>query len=494
MLVAQLLFTLLEVARYRESAKVLQMSTDRGLESEFADYCSPLWDKYHILGMSAADGEGNFSFREREASIRGQSVDSLAGVDFLTAGVEDVEFSEYQLLTDMGGKVFEKAVCSYMKQNIGYEAAKAIYSTYESVKDVVENYDSDDAMQNAQDALKESAKETSFTGKAAGGTVITLTARKAAGNILAATPTDSSGDSVQNPITAVAKAKEKGVVGLVLKNSSKISSNSLTLSGTVSHRTLTKGTKTSDTQGSWYQTVLFDQYLETYLSCYTDTKKDRGLNYELEYLIGGKSSDKENLRLVVKELLALREPLNMASITASSERESEALSLATAIAGITANPVIIEAVKYGIIAAWAFVESVLDVRTLLSGGKIDLIKSDSDWTSNVNSLPQLLSGWSTAKSSKSGLTYRQYLGKLLFVHSGDKLAMRAMDVIEAAIRLEEGYKSFKMDHVVCETQLDVTYDYNPLFMSFVYLLDSKPDMFRIQRTSSYSYLSGKEGT
>jgi hypothetical protein len=72
--------------------------------------------------------------------------------------------------------------------------------------------------------------------------------------------------------------------------------------------------------------------------------------------------------------------------------------------------------------------------------------------------------------------------------------MRAMDVEEAAIRLEEGYEDFKMDHVVCETQLDVTYEYKPLFMSFVYLLDSKPDMFLIKRTAGYSYLSGKEET
>jgi hypothetical protein len=480
MLIAQLLFTLLEVARYRESAKVLQMSTDRGLESEFADYSSPLWDTYHILGMSASDGEGNFSFREREATIRELSVDSLVGVDLLAAGVEDVEFSEYQLLTDKGGKVFEEAVCAYMKKNLGYEAARLIYSSFESTKDIGENYDSDNAMQKAQDALEESSRKA--VGK------INIKGASNAGSV------DTGSEDVDNPIDAVAEAKKKGVFSLVLPESAKISSNSLTLSDTVSHRKLTEGTKSSDTQSNWYQTVLFDQYLETYLSCYTDAKEDRGLNYEIEYLIGGKASDEENLRIAVKELLALREPLNMASITASSARQSEALSLATAIAGVTANPAIIAAVKYGIIAAWAFVESVLDVRTLLSGGKIAMVKSDADWTSNVNSMPELLSGWSTAKSSVSGLTYSQYLGKLLIVRSGTTLAMRAMDVEEATIRRCEGYGDFKMDHVVCETQLDVTYEYKPLFMSFVYLLDSKPEMFLINRTAGYSYLSGKEGT
>ena len=43
MLVAQLLFTLLEAARHYELQKVLYMNTDTVLESVFADYCSPLW-------------------------------------------------------------------------------------------------------------------------------------------------------------------------------------------------------------------------------------------------------------------------------------------------------------------------------------------------------------------------------------------------------------------------------------------------------------------
>jgi hypothetical protein len=425
------------------------------------------------------------------------------GVNLLSAGVEDVEFSEYQLLTDMGGKVFRETVCAYMKNNLGYEAAKAIYSTYESVKDAEGSYDSDDAMKKAQDALEDDSIKGSSAGDT-GGAVITLKAAAAGIDTLSAIPTVSStegtaenvtsdGDT-ENPISVVTEAKKKGVVALVLPESAKISSNSLNLSDTVSHRTLTTGTKTEASQSDWYQTVLFDQYLETYLSCYTDAKEDRGLNYELEYLIGGNASDEENLRLVAKELLAVREPLNMASIMSSAARQSEAASLATTIAGITVNPIVIEAVKYGIIAAWAFVESVLDVRTLLSGGKIALVKGDADWTSNVNSMPALLSGWSSAKSSDIGMTYRQYLGMLLLFHSGDTLAMRAMDVEEATVRLEESYKAFQMDYVVCETQLNVTYDYTPLFMSFVYLLDSKPDLFRMQLTASYSYLSGKEGT
>ena len=60
MLVAQLLFTLLEAARHYELQKVLYMNTDTVLESVFADYCSPLWETYKILGVRVEDTKVNY--------------------------------------------------------------------------------------------------------------------------------------------------------------------------------------------------------------------------------------------------------------------------------------------------------------------------------------------------------------------------------------------------------------------------------------------------
>jgi hypothetical protein len=350
------------------------------------------------------------------------------------------------------------------------------------VKNAEGSYEgSDTSIQNAQDALQQESQSPALKGSGAGGAQEEQ-----------AEPAESE-SMVENPLTAVAEAKKKGVFALVLLESASLSTNALTLEKTVSHRKLNCGTATDAGESAWYQTVLFDQYLEQYLSCYTNVRDGRALSYELEYLIGGKAADADNLRLVVKELLATREALNMTSLLASSARQAEALSLATAVAGASVNPVVIEAVKYGIMAAWAFVESVLDLRTLLAGGKIALIKSDADWTANVNELPTLLSGWSQAKSSAQGLDYSGYLGILLLSKSGGTLAMRTMDVEEATVQREAGYADFQMDHVVCETKLTATYEYKPLFMSFVSLLHEKTGIFRIQRTTSYSYRSGKEG-
>lgn len=52
----------------------------------------------------------------------------------------------------------------------------------------------------------------------------------------------------------------------------------------------------------------------------------------------------------------------------------------------------------GILAAWAFCESVLDLRALLDGDKIPLIKSDTSWTSSLYGMTSMLTGQVKAKA------------------------------------------------------------------------------------------------
>ena len=117
-----------------------------------------------------------------------------------------------------------------------------------------------------------------------------------------------------------------------------------------------------------------------------------------------------------------------------------------------------------------------------------MVKSDVEWTSDLDAIPTLLSGWCTAKSTKTGSSYEDYLGMLLFFHRAETLSKRAMDVQEATIRRVEGYEGFRMDCLICETKVNVTYEYVPVFWGYVTLVEAKPERIRIQRTSQYSYL------
>ena len=137
MLVAQLLFTLIEGARRTEFKKVIQMNTESVLESVFTDYCSPLWEEYHLLGLTAANSDGEISFNNRSAQMQKLTQENLgdhykkellSGISLFHADMEDVEIRSYLLMTDGGGKVFEQAVSAYMKENLAFELAKGIYN------------------------------------------------------------------------------------------------------------------------------------------------------------------------------------------------------------------------------------------------------------------------------------------------------------------------------------------------------------------------------
>ncbi|MCM1105415.1 MAG: DUF5702 domain-containing protein [Blautia sp.] len=498
MLVAQLIFTLLEAARNAEYGKVLQMNTDAALESVFAEYVSPLWDNYHLLGFSAENGDNKLSFNNQEAEMRNLSCANLssrgktrvlAGSSLLTADMTDAEFTSYMLMTDQQGKVFQAAVVSYMKNNLAYETARSVYDGYESAKELKKDYgDGDASIGSALDAL-ESIEESSEGAPqtAAGGSRKGISRKDSEGEF----SENGSGGTEENLLTTVVDTKQKGVLSLVLPESAKVSGAQVELAQTVSHRKLQQGTEERALSGDWYDQVLMNQYLTHYLANYTDKAVDRGLNYELEYLIGGKSSDAENLRLVVAEILAMREAMNLAGLVASPAKQAEALELALLLAGATVNPLIIEAVKYGILAAWAYAESILDLRTLLAGGKVAMLKSDADWTSDLHAIPALLTGFSQAKSSPQGKSYKDYLSLLLFFHSEETLAMRAMDVQEAAVRQNAGYEGFRMDCVVCEAEVRAAYSYVPVFLGFVTLLGEEAQTFCIRRTSRYSYLENR---
>ena len=114
--------------------------------------------------------------------------------------------------------------------------------------------------------------------------------------------------------------------------------------------------------------------------------------------------------------------------------------------------------------------------------------------SSIDNFPTLLSGWSKAKScDEGGLNYKQYGKMLLLFGNPGTLAMRAMDVEEATIRTINGYENFYMDHAVCEMQVQLTYEYRPIFFSFVTLLRNTKENERIIDHATYSYFRGKEG-
>ena len=63
-------------------------------------------------------------------------------------------------------------------------------------------------------------------------------------------------------------------------------------------------------------------------------------------------------------------------------------TIAAALAGFTGNPAIIKTVQIAVVGAWAYIESIQDIRALLMEGKIALVKSKEQWTTDLAHLLQ----------------------------------------------------------------------------------------------------------
>jgi hypothetical protein len=387
-------------------------------------------------------------------------------------GVEQITFEEYRLITDDDGKAYISTVSQYMKNNLTQAVIDQMVTQYQSLQNMDASESPDASAIDAADAAIESAKEEAVENEteASGETAETVEAVEVE----------------ENPLEVAKDLLSTGTLKLVLEDTKSVSKAKASMSKAVSKRSLKQGTSQTSVETNMLDSVLFSQYLLDHFSCYTNGKGTGTLQYELEYLLCGKSKDTDNLSGTVDRLLAVREAANIITLAQDVEKQEIAYSVAVALAGATVNPAIVYAVKCGILAAWALAESILDVRTLLSGGKIAIIKSSAQWTTDLLHLGSAFGSFGKATECSNGLTYERYLGFLLMVNE-KKCAYRAMDIQEAAIREMDGYEDFYMDNMVTDAQMSADYSYKTIFLGMESLTSSMKRSFSVSTQADFSY-------
>ena len=174
----------------------------------------------------------------------------------------------------------------------------------------------------------------------------------------------------------------------------------------------------------------------------------------MEYILGGKDSDRDNLQSTVNQLIALREVSNLAFLYTDSQKRAELKACAAALSIVALIPQGMELVQAVLAAGWAYVESVCDVRTLLSGGKVPLTKDAYSWKTQLSRLSGSLE---EGQNTDSGLDYQAYLRLLLAAKSPQTLTVRCMDMIEQDVRSISGYESFSFDSCIDGLSVEIRF-------------------------------------
>lgn len=197
-------------------------------------------------------------------------------------------------------------------------------------------------------------------------------------------------------------------------------------------------------------------------------KKDRDvgrlLDYEIEYILCGRQSDKDNLNEVLFKLVLIREGLNLSYLVTDVQKKNECFGLALQLLGYTGNMVLIKAAQYFIMSIWAYAESVMELRELYAGESIATVKNADNWITDINTV--ISSGAAGLKTSlfsdknKAGketgstpgynsLDYMDYMRILLLIK--DRTArnagiMSAMELVMIAL----GHEDFRMKEYIYE--------------------------------------------
>ena len=211
--------------------------------------------------------------------------------------------------------------------------------------------------------------------------------------------------------------------------------------------------------------VIFGQYVLGHFGNAVEIKEDTALDYEVEYILGGKDSDVGNLKVVVNRIVALRSSLNFISILQDSEKKNEAYALATAMVGFTGMPLLITAFQMLILTAWSTAEAITDVKALLEGEKVPTIKSASQWNLSIEGFKNFTGKDIETVSYESGLDYEDYLRVLLAMQGKQKQYYRTMDVIQLNMCLNEN-EDFRMADCMVSAQISAAFSANRLFTAF----------------------------
>ena len=399
LLSASFFFALLETARIRGLGTKADIVSDAALESVFAEYQKEIYENYGLLMLDCAYGSGNFAIENVEKRLQEKNLNNLKQSEKELYGINltECKMTGYQLLTDDGGNVFRHLAARTAKRE----------ALVQEVDDFAEEIQQKESLEQENGTVEERLEEANKTIEEVEQAKNTENTEEKVGDISAQKPQEE----VKNPIEDANQWKKSAVLSLVVRDESQLSNKAIALEHTLEHRQ--KETGNLPVQGAILEELWFVKYLETHMGSYRQISSNHALDYEWEYILNGESSDRDNLKETVKSLIMIREIANMGYLIQDQQKCIEAEELAVALMGWSMNPPVVDATKWGILAAWAYSESILDVRALLEGRRIAWIKNAEQWTTGINQTGEAVDGFAMAKDCENGWDYLKYLQFLI---------------------------------------------------------------------------------
>ncbi len=413
-----LCLVMIEGVRRNGAALEASCAADVGMQSIMAEYHRELLNQYNLFAIDSSYGTSSCGRKNTEAHL-GMYLEKnlqVSGRDFFSLDAAGAELTGVSILTDEDGAVFRRRAVEAVKDDVGLELLEQVEQWAETVEiNGLEKAETEEEKAELDREIEEYQTE---------------------------------GGQITNPTDRLEEMRGSGILRLVLEDESALSDRTAALETLAGSRMkqgdINKGNiSTTAEESDLTEKFFFQEYLLRYMGHYGAEKEGSLLAYQLEYLVAGKSADEENLRSVANRLCAMREAANASYLFSDEVKMEEAEALAAVICTIFLVPELTPALQTTILLGWAYAESVYDVKVLLAGEKVPLLKDAESWHFDLEGA--LSGNLGEVQESEDGLSYEDYLRLFLFLTDTDTLTARAMDMVEADIRQTPGNAAFRLD-------------------------------------------------
>lgn len=457
-IILSLIFVLLDGARRNAVRLQAEFAADTAVNSVMAEFNKELLSQYDLLMIDTTYGTGEISAentcqhlqRYFEKNLSSGGIQGIKRADFTRTSLTSVRISQTRFALDDGCGVLREQVNAYL-------SAEPIGNLTSSLLENVSGYNgfgfdltewSRRKSQNEQE-IQRGLEEARHRREAIGETEEDTEAiRKSEEAKQTALDSDIDEEHAADPWKEINAAWQTPVLKLALGGDGSISSEAVSTGELLSSRSWYTGSGYV-TENSHHYTqadaVGMNVYIAEKCGNYQHPLEKGKLCYQMEYLLHGRESDRENLEKTAETLLLIRLAANTMFVMNDTAKRNEARAWGIILSLLCFNPELEEAFTNALLLGWSFAESVNDLRTLFAGGKVPLMKSSDSWKTSLLSIFKPGFWQESGGKGGSGLDYTGYLRMLLFLENGDTRDYRLMDVMEMDIRKAEGSNSFRMD-------------------------------------------------
>ena len=388
-----------------------------GMDSIFAEFNKELLNQYELFYIDttyaeSVGGIGETLYRLEEyveANIdKTKGKWYLPSRNFTKLKTKSTELIAYQIASDSYGESIKEQAISAYESKYGGAIIEQIIDNHELIKTY--ELDGKDMVKEQEELIKQldSDVEDSESDKLERDEEKTK-------NVFGVVPEEY----VIAPIDLTEKYKSQ--IG-------KIKEASIDIYSTTYYRELEEGVYSKEREKKDFnivEEVVFNEYLLDKCSCYMDELEKSNMSYQVEYMITGYASNKDNFNAFLNRIFGIRMVDNYLQIIKNQTIVDATKVAAAAIAALIYMPSLEPVITQIILIYMAYDQSDKDMKIILKGGSVSL-------------------------TSESGpkLGYKDYLRAFLLITNSKKKICRFMDIVEDDIRYTTNNSDFQLDRCV----------------------------------------------